>query len=102
MRRRRQNFFAGGSFIIWLKYKENCDSFTDSGTETDAFCYWCFPRICGRLKLPLLRERHCIRRQAVGYHFRKEVRPVRITLQLWFLVITITVKCTHRRSGKRR
>ena len=41
-----------------------------------------------------------IRRQAVGYNLRKEVKPMRITLHIGVLTVTIIVKRRNRHSAK--
>ena len=42
------------------------------------------------------------KRQAVKYHFRKEVieMPITLTFHVFGITITVTVKSTHRHSGK--
>ena len=49
-----------------------------------------------------LAARHCIQRQAVRPHFRKEVRlmPITLTFHIFGLVFTIKVKSENRHPGR--
>ena len=49
-----------------------------------------------------LAARHCIQRQAVQPHFRKEVRlmPITLTFHIFGLVFTIKVKSENRHPGR--
>ena len=46
--------------------------------------------------------RHCIQRQAVRPHFRKEVKlmPITLTFHIFGLVFTIKVKSENRHPGR--